>query len=56
MVVIFITNLSNFKLQHALSIAQSYFHISPCPQEHFFTFIYGRWKKVEWNIFGDLLM
>ena len=35
MVVIFITNLSNFKLQHALSIAQSYFHISPCPQKHF---------------------
>ena len=33
-VVIFIIILWNFELQHALSIAQSYFRISPCPQEH----------------------
>ena len=35
MFIIFIIILWNFERQYALSIAQSYFHISLCPQEHF---------------------
>ena len=47
-------HLWNFELYHALSIAQSYFHISSCPQEHFLLLYAVDRKEEECNFFGGL--